>query len=253
MFLYLVATALGRHPVSNRDKNWILARTACMGNDSLKLVLGTKKIKIWHIQKCRIDLLEKEVTSNKFPLNLIPFKFIERQDVKQCVAMQDNLKFPNAIEPKFILFDSFSELTDQEFVYQGTSFYCSYSDLKKKYQGERAGITSKGLISLEILEEKYYKVFTALRNRYPNSPLIFLHFPTHKEERKLFKDRAIAIAQAIENLCTELTYLHSVSIPSELLNRDLAITTNDDRFPYHYGSEIYEYLAGEIKRILLPE
>lgn len=182
---------------------------------------------------------------------MIPLRFIQRLDIKQCVAIQNNFKFPNAVDLQIILFDNFSELTDQEFEYQGTPFYCSFSDLTKKYQSGDYKFISKGLIPLDNLQEHYRQVFEVFRVKYPNSPILFLHFPTHKEKRSLYRDRGIAIASAVEDLNVKLSYLQSVSIPNELLMQDFASSAGKSEFPHHYFYGIYEYLAGEINRVLV--
>jgi len=151
--------------------------------------------------------------------------------------------------PEFILFDSFSELTDQKFliVKDTSEFYCNYSDVKKTFLDEGV-IVSKELLSLEELEKLYEDLFCALWKLWPNVSVFFIHFPSDLETRQLFRDRADRILQVVTRLGEKYTSLISIVVPHNIVERPEVESSNLLNFPYHYSSATKTFCADKMRQ-----
>ena len=136
--------SLNIFPRVKRKDRWVLSRTACLGNDVYDMLdLNTKRI---NLQKTRIEAL----TRNKSSRWLIPReikKVIVNPSIQKLVYEQGDKRWRKLHAPEFILMDTFSELTDQEFGVAKTSyrFYCNYGDLLE-IERESGSIINLGLI-----------------------------------------------------------------------------------------------------------
>ena len=85
-------------------------------------------------------------------------KFIVSRNIRDVVWQQSNSYFHDLSMSVFILFDSFSDLTDFCFTAPSqTAFYCHKSDLKTP-SGDR-GIIVHGLLDLDSMEILYESLF----------------------------------------------------------------------------------------------
>ena len=227
----------------------IITRTACLGNDSLKIT--DFKVKYIKHQKCRIDYLNEVIKdSNKaISFSSILKKYIPRIDIYDLYIQQVlPYNFNNGRIPKCIILDSFSELTDQKFVSKSNPkeyFYLNYSDLTKDFN---SGFNCLGLLNSEEFEKQYFDFFSMVSFKWPSVPIIFINFPKKLENRELFIERHELIKLAIQNTQGNFQSLKIINVPDEIVMPN----PNDD-FPYHYSNATYEYVAAQIKEILISQ
>jgi hypothetical protein len=83
-------------------------------------------------------------------------KLIERSDIRSLVIRQSISQLKKLNPPQLLIIDSYSELTDQEFLLPNKAkFYCNYSDL---FPGRDLIVKSNGLLDLGSLDD-YYETF----------------------------------------------------------------------------------------------
>lgn len=222
----------------------IVTRTACLGNDSLKLI--NQRFRIINHQKCRIDLffnlLRSGHSSSNFSFQIA--KFIDRLDIFQLYIHQIFSFSTIKCTPLIFIFDSFSELTDQKFALRSDSkvqFYCNYGDLNDVAKNE---VVSLGLLEDSDINSFYKLFFLKLRNLYPSVPIVFIHFPSKLDDRKLFKARADQIKSSIFSISQEISNYYIIEIPEDIVDFSL-----NDKFPYHYNEETYSYVKKELEFI----
>lgn len=225
-------------------KKYILSRTACLGNDSMNIAF--KSVKIINNQKCRIDYINtilKNHDSIKFSFKLN--NFIKRSDIYELYIQQVFTKWLSNISPYCIVFDSYSELTDQKFVSRAKTkniIYSNYSDLSNGFENE---FECEGLINVDELLKHYKDVFKIMSNKYPDVPIIFIHFPKKLENRIKFIQRHDDIKKVINLIKYEIKNFHVIDIPETIVNYN----ENDD-FPYHFSKETYFYVSTLLVKIL---
>ena len=137
-------------------KPWVMRRTACLGNDVFDILESLPKRSL-NIQKGRIDLLTKSFHERLGIMRLYPSrKLIERSDIRSLVIRQSISQLKKLNPPQLLIIDSYSELTDQEFLLPNKAkFYCNYSDL---FPGRDLIVKSNGLLDLGSLDD-YYETF----------------------------------------------------------------------------------------------
>lgn len=137
-------------------KPWVMRRTACLGNDVFDILESLPKRSL-NIQKGRIDLLTKSFHERLGIMRLYASrKLIERSDIRSLVIRQSISQLKKLNPPQLLIIDSYSELTDQEFLLPNKAkFYCNYSDL---FPGRDLIVKSNGLLDLGSLDD-YYETF----------------------------------------------------------------------------------------------
>jgi hypothetical protein len=238
-----------RDKIRLKHSPYIFSRTACLGNDSLKLSGVSESKYVFNLQKGRSDLLLRSYSSNQIKPFFGSHKFIGSRDIRDMVWQQSNTCFHDFPKPAFILFDSFSDLTDLCFTAPSqTEFYCHKSDLKTT--SEDHGIIAHGLLDLDGLETLYENLFNNFELAWGDVRIIFIHFPTKLETRQFYIERANRIKSAIENLARQFSNLYSIEIPTPLVNPEINLKGEVNSFPYHYSPETKEFVANKISEIL---
>jgi hypothetical protein len=132
-------------------KPWVMRRTACLGNDVFDILESLPKRSL-NIQKGRIDLLTKSFHERLGIMRLYASrKLIERSDIRSLVIRQSISQLKKLNPPQLLIIDSYSELTDQEFLMPNKAkFYCNYSDL---FPGRDLLVKSNGLLDLGSLDD----------------------------------------------------------------------------------------------------
>ena len=141
-----------------------MRRTACLGNDVFELLEFLPKRSI-NIQKGRIDLLTKSLNQRFGILKLYQAKtFIERSDIRPLIFRQSISRLNLLRPPIVVLIDSYSELTDQEFILPNKAkIYCNFSDV---FQTVDKTIESTGLLDLRELDSYYEKLTVSIAEKW---------------------------------------------------------------------------------------
>lgn len=230
-------------------KKFILARTACLGNNVKSSTLNKKLLTI-NFQKSRADHITNFVEFGNSLNNL--FKMIPRNDLWRLIYMQSIDFFGFKASPEFIILDSYSELTDQRFSKPGTSddkcFYANYTDVDKSSALE-AGYICDGLLKLN--EPDCYKLYSDLFNNISSSygkevPIIFINFSTALDPREKFKNRSDIIERVIKKITDENRF----NLSFIKINDDNVFQSSDDEFYYHYSEETYNIFREEFVNII---
>ncbi|CAI1853352.1 Uncharacterised protein [Serratia fonticola] len=213
----------------------ILGRHACLGAEVLgRLQGGANSV---NFQKNRVDHVNRFKSRN---LKLIKEEdlreIIVREPIKYCVRRQSK-DFHEMREFDFLIIDSFSELADQAFLFDGNGFYSCYSDITEKARAN-SKLESLGLLSVDRIEDEYRTFFTNVSRQSPKGKIIYLHFPMIKEKREHFLLRAKNIKLALETLENEFENLYVYSLDNN--EADSLNSNDDDNFSYHYDSPVYE-------------
>lgn len=160
----------------------------------------------------------------------------------------DFFRYP---KPDIIVMDSFSELTDQLFIdkISGKRFLANYSDIKHDINFKNK-FENNGLIKISDLEKAYDDFFDKLSNIYPDTKVIFIHFPTILDNREKFQKRGEFIINTINKLSIKYSFLYSVSMEDEFISKSEDERDELKDFPYHYGQETYENFVEKVKKII---
>jgi hypothetical protein len=217
----------------------VLGRVACVGQDVF--YLKTKgKFRLINLQKARLDLLMNWIEGAQRPKSRIVEKWMVRKDVFPFIEQQERLDWLESKErPQFIMMDSYSELTDQQFTHrkQGWSFCCHYSDLMHTPDFERL-FQSNGLLALEDMESTYYRFFNWLEQSSSPKQVVFVHYSTRFDQRAQFKNRAAEILRVMLKLQSSKPYIYNL-----WLDDTFYYPSEGDDFPYHYSPKTYESLV----------
>jgi hypothetical protein len=226
--------------VVNGKMKWVLCRTACLGNDTYKLL--DSPLPIYHLQKARVDYLLNFFLLNeskKVPISAARYVI---DDIKPLFFQQYNLDLNFKTPPTVLFMDSLAELVDQKFSYRKDpeAFFCSYysdvhESIKKEYNAD-------GLLPAPEIYNSYKNFFEVFRSRSPKTDIIFINFPKKLEEREKFRGRHDLIKDAINRLSLELDNFHVLDVPEEIVDWN-----PKDRNRYHYCKEVYSFLANEIR------
>ena len=227
---------------------WCFSRTACLGNDVFKL-LDIPWLRI-NIQKGRADYLMQSQDMDRRPLPFTTYHWLKRKYIWSVLVEQEFQWFATQTSPKFILMDSFSELTDQVFSSRerGVSFCAHFGDLDFEQSSVRS-LESSGLMSVTDFQPAYAKLFEEFHTRWPGTPVIFLHFPGHLETRPEYRLRALSIITAMDNLAR----VDPLLVPVEIENHTPTFPSRhppEDFFPYHYDDGTYVRFAQLTKDII---
>ncbi len=226
----------------------VLGRTACLGNEIIKQ-LGWNKNYINH-QKSRVDyLLELNENSSIVPNSSEIFHYLKHKFIIGTIEQQKN-DFFKYKKPDIIVMDSFSELTDQLFVNisNNKKFLANYSDINHKLLPKN--YQCFGLIE-EGLYEYYDLFFTKIENIYPNTPLYFIHFSTILDTRQKFREREIAIKNAINKLSKKYKFIKIISLSDDEIEWANSGDVEYKKLPYHYSAQTYRLFTKEFKDKLM--
>jgi len=228
-------------------KPWVMRRTACLGNDVFEILEHLPKRSL-NIQKGRIDLLTKSFHGRLGIMKLYKSrKFIERADIRSLVIRQSISQLKKLNPPQIIIIDSYSELTDQEFLLPNkANIYCNFSDLRPN---KDLLVQSNGLLDLGSLDDYYETFLMSVIEKWGGVPLIFLHFPEYKEPREKFRERSKMIRDSALRTSHKYANFHFVEL-DEIEFWQLH-KPNADEFPYHYNHEVKKAFADKVDAILL--
>jgi len=227
--------------IITRKRTWILSRTACLFNDTFQN-MGLTTIPRYNIQKGRIDLWIDYFNGSRSKPNFDMIYNIEREDIKHLFFQQYHFKLNKNEEPSIFIMDSFSELVDRKFYSKNNNkYFFSYkSDIIKD---NLSILVDEGLIEPTNMFYLYNEFFDKFRKFYPNCPIIFIFFPSKLETRDSFLLRAKTIKNSIEQICKKFDNFCVISIPEEIIDYH-----PNDKNPYHYSLNVYDYLACELKK-----
>lgn len=230
---------------------WIFSRTACLGNESFEELNRNSKTYRFNLQKVRSDLLLLKLNSKRTKHGFTASRFIDRDDIIPLIWSQFHLNLKSLPKPKYILFDSFSDLTDLKFLDLNTNstFFCHKSDLRLSSDYD-LNLQNLGLLSVNSIENIYRSLFQSLFDMWGEVEIFFIHFPTNLELRPLYLERARSIEQAINMLSSENSRLHSITIPEQVVKPQILPGGQSSSFPYHYSSETSKWAARKISEIL---
>lgn len=230
-------------------KDWFLGRHACLGYDVLKHF--DKLPKEVNFQKGRADLLLRYwADKSLLPMSRLLLPLMARKDVLPLIRQLEFFDCLPAHPPRFILMDSFAELTDQLFTQrsEGWQFCCAYSDLvggesfSERYE-------SNGLLPIENMKHAYLQLFTFFINRWGDVPIYFLHFPIALETREIFRKRHAAIIQIMNQIALDYPNLHSIEIDESSVRWPENTPEELKNFPYHYDEKTYLAFKEKIERV----
>jgi hypothetical protein len=231
---------------TKRKKKWILSRTACLFNDSYKLI-GLSEFSRYNVQKGRIDLWISYFTNNNQRASLSYIKFLYRGDIQKLFLQQIYFDLPITNKPSLFVIDSFSELVDKKFVSKKNnkiSIFAYFSDVNESILEI---MNCEDLLPLDKIFETYEVFFSLFRN-YTNCPIVYIFFPDKLETRELFLKRAKVIKESINLLSKRYNDFYLIDVPFEIVRSDV-----NDPNVYHYSKETYEYIASKFKELnLIP-
>lgn len=234
-----------------RRKNWIFSRTACLGNDAYYQLMeeGKGDTIRFNLQKNRIDSFAISFKTRR--VGFTGFRILERRDIVEIIWIQ-NLKFWRRLPaPRYVLMDSYSELTDQLFNFGNRNFFANYMDVKNLYLQEEK-IISRGLLDMKLLSEQYNLFFDEISTLWNNGRkkfnIYFIHFPQKFESREVFKLRAQEICRIIDDLTVNYPNLISIKIPENFVRQQINKAGMLDNFPYHFDENAAKYVALEINK-----
>lgn len=226
--------------------SWVMGRVACLGIDVLKRSCYGRNLKLVNTQKGRVDFLLDRLHSQEKKLNSRDvFQYLSRRDIASLIVQQQIFSLPRK-KPKFVLMDSFAELTDQRFqsISNKQTFCCNYSDLDISPEFESL-FTCKGLLPLNLIGEYYDVFFKTLIKKYGDTPIIFLHFPSNLESRKKFKVRADKIFDEVKAMSKKHQHVHQI-----FLDTSVKVEGQGDNFPYHFNEDVYLDMAKQLDLII---
>jgi hypothetical protein len=238
--------------IKHKSKDWILGRYACLGSEVMNRLYP--QTPVFNVQKGRVDLQNKIMNGTLAPpIPDIIEPHLMRPDLLELAIQQSSLPAPQVIRPRFLLMDSFSELTDQLFVHRtdGWQFCYNWTDLNHTTERESL-FKAKGLLPIHDLECAYREYFTRIQTLFPGMPMIYLFFSTALDSREKFKERDKKIAETINRLKADFPELLTIALPDHMISRPKTDNEEYNDFPYHYSSESYDQYA-ERTRLKLKE
>jgi len=216
----------------------------CLGADVLRLLQPAHKVV--NVQKERVDYLIECWRNPRCRARTLPvIEHMQRAEIIGCIMQQEILyDWMRPRKPMALFMDSMAEHADQRFVHKrdGWSFLCSYTDLAHTEKFRRA-FNMAGLLPIDDLNKHFGLFFEEFRSRFGKIPIFYLHFPLKLETRQKFRDRHLAIRQAVDCLATEFQPLYSLAVDEAVVDRDEERTADLWSFPYHYNKRTYEEFA----------
>ena len=214
----------------------VASRVACLGKELFS------EWGLINQQKSRADVFLKSLGHEIKPRYSEIMPFIRRKDILPLIAQQCGMPWDKiGIPGRLFIMDSFSELTDQEFVHkkEGWSFCANYSDIDHNAEFKET-FDAKGLLPVSQFEKTYKDFFEWLFSKNSNITILYLHFPTALDERPQFRERARCLHSALQ--MWEGKGIVNVSITDNMVSH-----AGGDAFPYHYSDATYN----EFRELLL--
>ncbi len=233
----MIRSRVDKFLVLHGFKKWVFSRTACLGNEIFeKNSLAYR----WNIQKGRLDLLNRLLEEGGEPSKL-EINFFSQNEMGKVVQQERELSWLRFPPPQFVVFDTFADLTDVKFFLEDSSdIYCHYSDLPASYRG----IQSDGLLDLDLYEEILVRFMLNIRAKWGPVDVFYIHYPTHKEQRLEYLERAERIAMAARSVAKRFDSFINVELDVQVA---MGLDNDDDLFPYHYSRELKAHFWEEIK------
>ena len=212
----------------------LFGRMACMGHGIMYLRYRGNA-EIINMQKARGDMLVRWINGGPRPKADLLVNKMERQDIWGLIKQQEDFAwFSCDKKPEYIVFDSYSDLVEQEFVHktEGWAWTTVYSDMKHDADFENT-YECKGLAPIDVLKDAYDKLFTWIQEKY-NVPVYYLHFSTKFEDREKFTSRGAELIKMMDELAVKYSFLRSIHLPDE------EVFSGNDGDPYHYTAQTFE-------------
>jgi hypothetical protein len=226
------------------EKNkWVFSRVACLGKDVIKIL--KIDFPIFNLQKGRSDYIVNSLNhKNITPKVNIVSKYMLRKDIIPMLFQQKLIRNVFKLhEPEFIFIDSFSELTDQQFIHKiyKWMFNINYTDINIKHPKIWSQFKCNGLLPDSEIEENYKKFFNKLRRHFGDIPIIFIHYPSKLDQREKFIKRSEVIKKSISKLKPSFEPFYDIYADNAVVD-----FCEDDKFPYHYSDKTYKNIASKI-------
>lgn len=235
-----------RQTIKSKNRDWIFGRVACMGLDVYKLI-GCQ-IPFYNTQKGRVDYLtDLQLNPKLRPKTSHLVNFMNREDILPLIAQQEVFEWEFLGIPKIIYMDSYSELTDQLFTNREKQwcFCANYTDLLHTPKFSDC-FEPKGLISNDDIYNNYRKYFQLLRKQFPDTPIIFMHFPVKLDNREKFQIRYQSIKKAIDKITKEYHNMYSIAVDEKIVDWPEERVAGLENFPYHFNKHTYQVLAEQV-------
>ncbi len=207
-----------------------------------------QKILVVNQQKTRVDVLLDFINNPSLrPIPTKVFPHLQRTDIYDMILQQANV--PWLLYKKnncsYVVIDSFAELTDQKFVHRSNHWhFCShYSDINPTPEFDKQ-FSCEGLLEMDKIEPAYLLFLNWFEQQYPNTHLIYLHFPTALDSREKYKERGSKISEVMKKIAQEKSYIHNIEISEEYV-----YPHPDDNFPYHFAKGTYEKFYFELEKL----
>ncbi|MFA5247665.1 MAG: hypothetical protein WC415_00240 [Patescibacteria group bacterium] len=232
----------------NLKNHIIISRTACLGNDLLRICKKNgKKMVAINQQKVRVDLFLKWLKDSPRPKSREIKKYFRDPAIFEHLKQQEKLPWLKIKKIKYLTMDSFAELTDKKFtnIKDKWSFCCHFEDLYLTDEFKN-NFKIEGVLPLEKLEESYRAFFTWFEKKYPEKNVYFIHYPSLFDVRLEYKERGTAILQIMQKISTEKPYVKNIFLTEEEITEKI----KTDPFPYHYNNEVYQKLSEKLKKFI---
>jgi hypothetical protein len=232
------------------QKEIILGRNACLGNELLRvLIKKNKKYLVINQQKTRIDVFMECINGAPCPqaAEIIKNFRIKRHDLAELIKQQEKLPWLKNKHPvKLLVMDSFSELTDKKFTHKkrGWSFSCHWNDLKHDQNFEQE-FSCSGMLPLEELEKNYQNFFAWAEKTHPGIKIFFIHYPDQLEKREKYLQRSQKIKEVLEKIAIQKPFIKNI-----ILEKEKTTSSPQDEFPYHYGQGVYDEMFKKLDTVL---
>jgi hypothetical protein len=225
------------------QNKWIFSRVACLGKDVIKVL--QIDLPIFNLQKGRSDYIVDSLDhKNATPKVNSVSKYMLRKDIIPMLFQQKLIRKVFTLnKPEFIFIDSYSELTDQQFIHKINKwmFNINYTDINIKHPQIWNQFKCNGLMPDRKIEENYKKLFNKLRENFGNVPIIFIHYPSKLEQREKFIQRGKMIKRSISKLKSSFEPFYDIHADNAVVDFH-----EDDKFPYHYSNKTYKNIASKI-------
>ena len=222
-----------------RRDNKVVGRLACYGKD---VISATRLARLPNFQKSRCDSVisanTRKLSYHELCLLLLDKSLFSV--VYRSVLLNSHLPRRGGI----LVLDTYSELTDQMFIWRGKRFYANYSDIKPSILKNK-DLDCRGLLEIGELESSYMEMCLYFEKR--DTKLIFIEFPWKFDNRDKFKRRGLAIREALEKMATLFPNTYYLKLDSDLITKDLT-----DDYPYHISKNTADLQAQKLE-ILLDE
>lgn len=219
-----------------------LNRTACVGGWVTDLLLGANQYYrdgqqlFNNQQKVRTDMwLDIMQGKCKAPSPGTLQHYISQQDYMGPYLQTEELGWNKVKNPKYLIMDSYCELTDKRFQHKDGWIVCGlYSHFNPQLFDQ---FTDYGLLPIDQIAEKYDQFFALVKKKW-NIPIVFIHFPTTFDDREMYIQQGAAITRALDQLAPKYNIQNIHADPE-------AIEQKDSDY-YHFTDKTVANLASKI-------